>query len=345
MAAVTLAVLLSSARDALACSCVSSGPPCEAAWSVKAVFVGTVRAIEPIEGTANAPMFFHRRVTLDVDQGFINMPAKTVVVSTGSGGGDCGYRFTVGKRYLVYASDSEASGLVTGICSRTRPIEQADEDLKYLKAIPAATGGRVYGRILESRWDPADEHPVDYGPMEGIRVSVQGPTFQKDAVTDAHGRFEVLNLPVGKASVQVFAPFGFDARYLTREVDLRDARACGALDFQLMMRATVSGAVVDASGQPLAGIEVEAIAAELAGFDPPPYQYPVKTDARGIFQFEMLSPGSYVFGINITKPRYGGQRKGTSIFLPGVLKAGDATVIELSAGDEKNVSVIQMPKR
>jgi hypothetical protein len=224
-------------------------------------------------------------------------------------------------------------------------IEEADEDIKYLRSIPPkGTGARVYGRINEWRRDPAEERGVDYGPLEGIKVSVQSATMQTDAVTDADGRFEVRNVPVGKATVTVLAPFGFDARYLTQDIDITDPRACSAQDFTLTLRATASGTVVDASGRPLAGVPVDAVAAELAGFDPPPYVYPVKTDERGGFEFDSLPPGTYVFGINLTK-RPGLPRSGASVFLPGVSAARGASVIELKAGDEKVVGVLRLPDR
>jgi Carboxypeptidase regulatory-like domain len=345
VAAAVVLLVAPLAGKAHACSCVMSGPPCQAAWTADVVFSGTVRSIERVEDGPVEPTFHSLRVTFSVDRGYINGPQGAVEVTTGSGGGDCGYRFAPGKRYLVYAWKRPPSGLTTGICSRTRPIEEADEDIKYLSSIPAkGTGARVYGRVNEWRRDPAEERGADYGPIEGIKVSVQGPTMQKDAITDADGRFEVTNLPAGKATITVLAPFGFDARYLTHEADIAHLRACSVHDFTLMPRATASGTVVDESGRPRAGVQVEAVAAELAGFDPPAYQDPVRTNERGIFEFDNLPPGTYVFGVNLTK-RAGAQRSGPRVFLPGVAAARDAAVIELKAGDETVVGVLRLAGR
>jgi Carboxypeptidase regulatory-like domain len=343
--AAAVVLLAPLAGKALACSCMLSGPPCQAAWSADVVFSGTVRAIERIEGSPGDPAFHPVRVTFDVDRGYINVPSGVVEITTGSGGGDCGYRFVTGKRYLVYAWKRPPSELTTGICSRTRPIEETSEDIKYLSSIPAkGTGARVYGRVNEWRRDPAEERGVDYGPLEGINVSVQAPTMRNDVVTDAYGRFEVTNLPVGKATITVFAPFGFDARYLTREINISDLRACSVQDFTLALRATASGTVVDESGRALAGVQVDAVAAELAGFDPPPYQDPVKTNERGIFEFDNLPPGTYVFGVNLTK-RAGVHRSGARVFLPGASVARGATVIQLKAGDDIDVGVLRLSGR
>ena len=339
------AILVLMADPASACSCPASGPPCQAAWSADAVFTGTVKSIEPIEDSDRPPGLRSVRVTLNVEQGFIGATSRVIEVTTGAGGGDCGYRFVAGRRYIVYANKHDTGGLVTGICNRTRPIEGADEDVRYLTSNPAAAGGRFYGRITERRRDPAEERSVDYGPLEGIEVSVLGPTWQKNAATDPNGRFEITGLPVGKASYFVNVPFGFDQRFRTGDLEIKDPRGCVAHDFMLTPRATASGRVVDASGQPVVGVVVDAVAAELAGFDPPPYQMPVRTDEQGSFRFDALPPGRYVFGVNLTKDSGRRPRPGPSVFLPGVSAPSSATVIELKAGDEAVVGILRLPAR
>ena len=49
------------ARDADACECASSGPPCQNAFQVDAVFVGTLRSMSMIEGTPDGPMLLDDR--------------------------------------------------------------------------------------------------------------------------------------------------------------------------------------------------------------------------------------------------------------------------------------------
>src|SRR5438552_5991289 len=43
-----VALLLTCARDASACSCAAPGPPCQNAFQVDAVFAGTVQSISPL---------------------------------------------------------------------------------------------------------------------------------------------------------------------------------------------------------------------------------------------------------------------------------------------------------
>jgi hypothetical protein len=45
----------------------------------------------------------------------------------------CDYTFDVGKSYIVYAYlNTETNRFGTSICLRTKPLEDAAEDLKYL---------------------------------------------------------------------------------------------------------------------------------------------------------------------------------------------------------------------
>ena len=336
--------LMLTAQEALGCSCATSGSPCQAASTADAVFVGTVRSIESIDRDPSSGFDRLVLVRMDVERSFVNAVPRQVEIVTGPGGGDCGYRFAEGGRYLVYAWKTETSRFTTGLCSRTRPLDEAREDLRYLTAMPpAGTPARVYGRVSEWRRDPAEERAIDYGPLEGVTVSMRGVTFLREVATDASGRFEIPNLPQGKATVTAVAPFGFDVRHLEREVEIRD-RGCSEVNFDLSQIASASGTVVDASGRPVAGLEVEAVAAELAGFDPPPYQQPVKTDARGVFEFDDLPPGSYVFGINLTK-RPGAPPAGGRVFLPGTSRPREATVVELNAGDRKDVGALRLVAR
>jgi hypothetical protein len=56
---------------------------------------------------------------------------SVAVVGTGGGGGDCGYGFAAGEIYLVYAFE-RAGRLYTTICTRTRLVRDAAEDLASL---------------------------------------------------------------------------------------------------------------------------------------------------------------------------------------------------------------------
>jgi hypothetical protein len=151
---------VATARGASACSCGASGPPCQNAFQVDAVFAGTVLGISalPDEGPPLPPGEFRSPQAVRVEFGdvvaFRGVQGPTLSVLTAGSGPACGYAFKQGERYLVYASrNPNGTGFVTGICSRTRRLAEADDDLGFLQTLSASsvTRGRVYGTI--SHWE------------------------------------------------------------------------------------------------------------------------------------------------------------------------------------------------
>jgi hypothetical protein len=337
----TLATVIVVPR-ADACSCAMSGPPCQAAWSTDVVFAGVVRSIESVDHPDLGGPYQARRVRFDVDRGFRGIASAVADVGTGTGGGDCGYRFEVGKRYLVYAWRSPDGRLTTGICSRTRPIEAAQDDLKYLASIPPASpGARVYGRVTEIERDPGDDVTVDYGPVEGLLVSVQGTTFTLDATTNGDGRYEITGVPPGKATVSVLPPPRFSSRHLEQPIEIRDPRACVEVRFNVRSEGRISGVVLDAAGRSASNLPVEAIAAEDAAAPRTTSHPKVRTDESGKFELFDLSPGSYVVGVNLAEPA----RSDTPFpptFFPGTTDAARAEAIEMAAGDRKELPAFRL---
>lgn len=53
-------------------------------------------------------------------------------VSTGRGGGDCGFPFEVGRSYLIYATTAADGTLTTNICDRTKLLSEALQEIKDL---------------------------------------------------------------------------------------------------------------------------------------------------------------------------------------------------------------------
>lgn len=340
-----LAAMGGAAAEAVACSCFPPGPPCQAAWSADAVFSGTVRSIDPVNGPdADGSSLTTHIVRFDVPRVFRGIASGPVSVET-SDRHTCSYRFEKGQAYLVYATRTASGALTASICSRTRPLEAAAEDLAYLSAIPAAgSGGRVFGRIVETGRHPADPFAVDYGPMEGMSVTVRGEPGARVGLTDADGRFEIAGLPAGQYVVSTVSPPGFRPDKPERDIEIRDVRACAEVNFSIAQAAAAFGVVHDGAGRPAAGVEVDAVASELAGFSPPPHHYPVRTDARGFFEFQELPPGEYVFGVGLTR-RSAPVTPPEPLFLPGTARVDEARTVDLKAGDRTDLGVLQLRPR
>lgn len=132
MAGVVVLVMLARV-EGFACTCGAPNPnqslkrQVTAALSEsRAVFSGRV-----LEVTDN-PEAFGVVVKLRVERHWKGSPPLEVRLFTGRGGGDCGYRFEVGERYLVYAYGPRASELSTNICQRTAKLSEAAKDLRVL---------------------------------------------------------------------------------------------------------------------------------------------------------------------------------------------------------------------
>ena len=92
----------------------------------QAVFVGEVLEV------VSSPESYVVKVKFRVESSWKGMVATELLLTTGRGGGDCGYRFEVGKKYLVYAYGSDERDLLTNICQRTAGLMDATADLKVL---------------------------------------------------------------------------------------------------------------------------------------------------------------------------------------------------------------------
>src|SRR5262245_4725235 len=146
-----LTVLLLS-DTTFACTCGRS-LPCEGYWQVEAVFIGTVKEVSQIELEedlgGSKSKFQHRVYQFAVNQSFrgVTTPEIGVIMGITS----CGYVFEVGQQYLVYGyrHNIKKELLTTSICTRTRPIRDAAEDLEYIQGLSKSRpGGSIFGEIV-----------------------------------------------------------------------------------------------------------------------------------------------------------------------------------------------------
>lgn len=81
---------------------------------------------------------FLRRIEFEVETPFKGVTERWAKVYTGWGGGDCGYEFRRGERYLVYSTGSGETRF-TGICHETKPLSEAGREVKILKSLVAGS--------------------------------------------------------------------------------------------------------------------------------------------------------------------------------------------------------------
>ena len=175
--AVLLALILCCLQMALpgrafACSCAVL-PTVQAAVSdADAVFLGTVIRVTPVNQNASGGSYSltppSNEVIFSVSSAWKGALRPEVKVLTGTGGGDCGYGFSAGDTYLVYAYSRHPGSPVfvigdlrveiplgtqqfgTSICTRTAPLTLAAQDLAQLGpgAQPAQTD--LLGFVLDN---------------------------------------------------------------------------------------------------------------------------------------------------------------------------------------------------
>ena len=110
--------------------------------SSDAVFTGRViegRIVKSayLRSADNYVPYEYVEFTFSVAEQWKGAEASAIKVRTGLGGGDCGFAFKIGYRYVVYARenvvDSEDTELYTGICDRT--AKAGNEDLRILRQL------------------------------------------------------------------------------------------------------------------------------------------------------------------------------------------------------------------
>ncbi len=125
------------------CECVTIGastPDYRAALRhTEAVFGGTVLQVQDLRLPTIPPregsFLPYRMVVFDADVAWAGVKSRRVLVFTGTGGGDCGYSFEVGRAYVVWANRDDwrvPQDLSTGICTFTAPLEAAEEQMRQL---------------------------------------------------------------------------------------------------------------------------------------------------------------------------------------------------------------------
>ncbi len=220
-----LAALLVTPRAARACTCIADVPLCQSFWQTDAVFTGEVLSFEP----ANPDQPFSRRVArIRIERTWRGAVEGVVDVITGAGGGDCGYSFRAGIKYVVYAHRARDGSWTTSICSPTKPLEHAAGDLQYFKEMEApARRGRVFGNVqYESRGGALT-------PVNGARVHLTGNSLSRTVATGDDGGFEFADVPPGRYEVRVE---GSSAPWTA---EIRAAHACALVNMWLPRPARV----------------------------------------------------------------------------------------------------------
>jgi hypothetical protein len=340
-------ILLLSPLSAYGCSCMVPGPPCSAFGGSAAVFVGTVTGVtdkarlerDGARKREDEIMWTPLAFKFAVAQSFLGVEGTEIEISTGRGGGDCGYNFRRGESYLVYAYRNAETGLLsTGICTRTKPASDATEDLEFLRTLGSRAPGVVISGtvVLERSQEREETKPTRIG-VAAARVVIVGEGTTKEVVTDAKGAYAFSGLSAGRYKVKLLLPDELTVWSPERDIALSD-RGCATVDYFVSDNGRVRGKVTDAEGKPAARIQVTLVRAddpelkgELTGYEK--YE---RTDDQGNYAFKAVQPGRYLLAVNLSRyPQLGDPTRAfPRTFYPGVAEASKAEVISVGVGEE-----------
>jgi hypothetical protein len=287
----------------------------------------------------------HRLVKVKILEPFIGADLGWATVETGAGGGDCGYDFSWGEKYLIYAHRQKGGSLSTSICTRTQKVSDASSDLAYLrsvKSLPAT--GRVYGTVKEYTFDP-DFKPIEvplsspYGGPEERLLSMGALTGTTVHLIDSSGVHNQIARAGqnGEFSFEELAPGRYtisaDLPKLMRPWNAREimvpAKGCSEVNVRTAFNGRLSGRVSDETGAALSYVAVEVVRASEASRAERAFRW-VTADKNGVFEIGPLPPDEYVIGVNIVK--YSGDREKPRTYYPGTPDVQAATRVRVSEG-------------
>jgi hypothetical protein len=354
-----LLLLLSIFRlSSNACSCTVSvvpKPACELVWHSEATFTGVVTDIvdpgipmvKPGERPPDLDRVPRRQVILKVNEVFTGLASHTkqITLETGLGGGDCGYAFESGVEYLVYAYRTFAGGIGTNICSPTRPVADAGEDLKYLRSMrdrPATSSVRVTAVDLHGTWALPRREAGEFVGLSGAKISIEAANYRDIAESDGRGQYEFENLAPGEYNIGI----ALDGYSLISPVPPVRVHAKGCADVALLLQLdrVVTGTVFTRAGMPASGVTIEAVPARARHENDLPYPADTATtDAEGHYELRGLQAGEYYLGTSIgSAPTK--ENPFSRWFYPGTERPGEAVLVHIYDKPDRQTFNLTLPE-
>lgn len=306
-----LLLLFGSVEQVLACSCKAERPVCEALGGNDVVFVGKVVGGKQTtvinEGvTENWTV---GEIHFQVEEGFLGVKkGSQITIRSGKGGGDCGYWFKSEETYLVYGYGNSTNGFSTNICTRTRHISRADEDLDLLRKLVSKKSGANLLGIIREEAGLDDYNFQNTKPSKSINILLQpvsknGKVYK--AKTDADGKFEVTGLLAGEYKL---IPLLAKNKVLNRWSQTKiESNGFGCLTQWAVIenKNELKGSVINAEGNPVADAYTVLISADSDFSVTPKSKIPtdsVDSDKNGNFTYTSIPAGRYFLAVNYTYP-------------------------------------------
>jgi hypothetical protein len=266
----------------------------------------------------------------------------------------CSSAVRAGEHYLFYLDPGQKKGTwVARGCDRSRQVEQAADDLLFLRALPwAAKRSRLSGEL------ELDEDSLAKGfrrvrKLGGVPVRIRGAGQLIETITNADGVYEVYDLPEGSYSVEPEVPKGLVIRFpmyaggaqapgpANRFGISLSSGAGASLSFSLREDNLVSGRLVDPAGKPIADIAIDLEPVE--GVTPSSRVPYTRTKDDGTFLIEAFPSGDFLLVANNSGSISGSVPFGR-VYFPGRVDREKAQVLAISAGKHIEDLVLTVPK-
>ena len=336
-----LGILLFSADRAMACSCLGTPSVCGAFAGAEAVFVGTVSRVESktVKDETGREHIVGQIAYVQVDEAFKGAKAPQLVFR--SYGTSCDVIYEEGQRRLFYASyDKKDKAWSIGGCGRSTLLQNASDDLLYLRALPgSAQKTRISGEL----------NTLDFKPLMGVKVKLIGDRKTYEVFTDKNGVYEIYDLPVGKYIIEPDIPLNLKLSFASsstvsdrprRQVELKD-KSCAGIDFYFSENTVIQGRVLGPDGQPMNKVCVRLWLKEK------PAETPFLLDCTehdGYFKIDEIALGEYYLVAN-DDGVISSDEPFPLTYYPGVFEKEKATVLNIASGDKLEDFDIHIPSR
>ena len=358
-----LLLLCGISNLAHACSCAAGfGPACQEAWSkyTQAVFLGKVLEIHSASGLLGA-LFLrrepYREVELEIEEPYLGVSGKHVVVYTAWSEPSCGYHFVEGERYVVYAGKQEGR-LYVSMCSHTNLAKNAQDEIPYLRSLPSLPGtSSIIGNLWKYTHDPNFKPKFEpslmdhYRPPEqvyramvpvpGTRITAVGRDGKEHStMVGQDGDWQISGLAPGDYSVAVQLDESMYVYPFRSDVSVA-SKGCAAVNLRVELNGRIVGQVSHSPhGDSWVWIALVALSAEKPDLRHPVLEinlHPDQTD----FELAPLPPGKYILGAYLSKKVQVDAHAHTfrdtaPTFYPGVSDLKAASPISVDAGQKRS---------
>jgi 5-hydroxyisourate hydrolase-like protein (transthyretin family) len=304
--------------------CFVPGTPCQwyAQHHGQPTFIGTAVAAENVPDVLHLDVV-HRgeralpvtvqKVTFKVEEPFEDTPSTVMTVYGVGTTND--FHFKVGVQYLVYGWREKDGKVRTEKCTRTAPVVEAADDLRFLRALPSQVGGKIFGLVRSVSPGTKD------GTVTGM-ITEAGNDGNHKARVDTSGSYELNALAPGDYR-QTFTTDDNGTEFVWLKLRIPIIGSCAESGVALG-NTTVSGSVIDQVGTPIQNVDVSLFYA-LDGRFHPDLLLQTRTDAIGRFTFHRVESAKYILA---TELGIAGMT-----FFPGTRDALKTHVIEVSDGN------------